>query len=53
MTDLQIKKITKEANYLINQQHPLLYSVIKEYMVSYILKALDNLNYEVKKRRAK
>ena len=53
MTERLIKKITKEANRLINQKHPLLYSVIKDYMTSYTLKALDNLGYQVKKRREK
>lgn len=46
-----IEEIQEEANRLINKEFPLLKNDIKDYMVEYVLQALVNLGYQVKKSK--
>ncbi len=48
-----IEEIRDEANKLINKEYPELKTEIKDYTVEYILKAMKNLGYQVKKKRGK
>jgi len=51
MTPQEIENIRAEANRIIHKKFPQLENTVRDGVLEYILEAMDNLGYKVRKRK--